>query len=365
MVITTAGESHGKGLIAILEGIPAGLAVNVEEIDAALARRQRGYGRSARQQIERDCAEILSGVRGGVTTGSPIALAVWNVDREEEGRPAARLTAVRPGHADLAGMLKFGQDDARAISERASARETAVRVAAGEICRRFLREFGVEIAGYTVSIGPVCDGEFRSFAEIAGADPETGMLDPALVEAAKGEIDACRAAGDSCGGVAELRVKGLKSGFGSCMTYAEKLDARLSGALFSVQSVKGVEVGLGFRASLLRGSAFHDEIGWGGAGYFRKTNRAGGMEGGMSNGEELVLRAALKPIPTLARGLATVDTDTKLPARSQAVRSDVCALPAAISVLEAALAAELTSAVLDRLGGDTLGQVKERYEALP
>ena len=375
MKLTTAGESHGKGLIAILEGLPAGLALDVREMDAYLALRQSGYGRGARQKIESDRAEILSGVRDGVTLGSPLAIAVWNRDYENwkeymapEGcdTSARRLTKVRPGHADLTGLKKFGGSDARNILERASARESAVRVAAGTVCRALLRELGVEVCGYVRSVGDVCDETAYTFEELALRCPELFMMDDAKQRAAIEYIDACHAAGDTCGGVAEVRVRGLKSGFGSCMTYAEKLDARLAAALMSVQAVKGVEIGLGFGAAARRGSDVHDEIFYDeGRGFYRTTNRAGGIEGGMSNGEELVLRAAMKPIPTLMRGLATVDYATHAACRAAAERSDVCAILAFEVIAESAVCTELAAAVLERLGSDNMDALLRRYEELP
>ena len=375
MKLTTAGESHGKGLIAILEGLPAGLALDVREMDAYLALRQSGYGRGARQKIESDRAEILSGVRDGVTLGSPLAIAVWNRDYENwkaymapEGcdTSARRLTKVRPGHADLTGLKKFGGSDARNILERASARESAVRVAAGTVCRALLRELGVEVCGYVRSVGDVCDETVYTFEELALRRPELFMMDDAKQRAAIEYIDACHAAGDTCGGVAEVRVRGLKSGFGSCMTYAEKLDARLAAALMSVQAVKGVEIGLGFGAAARRGSDVHDEIFYDeGRGFYRTTNRAGGIEGGMSNGEELVLRAAMKPIPTLMRGLATVDYATHAACRAAAERSDVCAILAFEVIAESAVCTELAAAVLERLGSDNMDALLRRYEELP
>ena len=375
MKLTTAGESHGKGLIAILEGLPAGLALDVREMDAYLALRQSGYGRGARQKIESDRAEILSGVRDGVTLGSPLAIAVWNRDYENwkeymapEGcdTSARRLTKVRPGHADLTGLKKFGGSDARNILERASARESAVRVAAGTVCRALLRELGVEVCGYVRSVGDVCDETAYTFEELALRCPELFMMDDAKQRAAIEYIDACHAAGDTCGGVAEVRVRGLKSGFGSCMTYAEKLDSRLAAALMSVQAVKGVEIGLGFGAAARRGSDVHDEIFYDeGRGFYRTTNRAGGIEGGMSNGEELVLRAAMKPIPTLMRGLATVDYATHAACRAAAERSDVCAILAFEVIAESAVCTELAAAVLERLGSDNMDALLRRYEELP
>lgn len=374
MKISTAGESHGKGLFCIMEGLPAGLVIDQKEIDAYLALRQSGYGRGARQKIEHDRAEILSGVRGGVTLGSPVTLAVWNRDYEnwkEYMAPercdvsARRLTKVRPGHADLTGLKKFGGDDARNVLERASARETAVRVAAGTVCRQLLRALGVEVSGYVRSVGDVCDEKEYSFDALFSRLPELFMMDAAKQKEAMAYIDACKEAGDTCGGVAELRLKGLKSGFGSCMTYAEKLDARLAAALMSVQAIKGVEVGLGFGAAARRGSDVHDEIFFSEGEYLRRTNRAGGIEGGMSNGEEIVLRAAMKPIPTLMRGLATVDYVTHEGVRAATERSDVCAILACEVVLESALCAALAEVVLGRLGSDNLADLKKRYEELP
>ncbi len=374
MKLTTAGESHGKGLFAILEGIPAGLRLDPGAIDAALARRQSGYGRGARQKLEQDRAEILSGVRDLVTLGSPIALAVWNRDYENwkdcmapEGcdRSLRRLTRVRPGHADLAGMQKFGTDDARNILERASARETAARVAAGEVCRALLGELGISVTGYVRSVGRVCDEESYSFREIASSRrPLLGMMKEEKEREAAARIEEAKREGDTLGGVAELRVWGLKSGFGSCMTYGEKLDARIAAALLSVQAVKGVEVGLGFALASAKGSEAHDEIFAEKGSYVRRTNRAGGIEGGMSNGEELVLRAAMKPIPTLMKGLSTVDTQSGKPALAAAERSDVCAVTACETVLESVLCYVLAEAVTERLGGDTVRQLKERYERL-
>lgn len=374
MKISTAGESHGKGLFCIMEGFPAGLVIDQKEIDAYLALRQSGYGRGARQKIEHDRAEILSGVRGGVMLGSPVTLAVWNRDYENwkeymapEGCDvsARRLTKVRPGHADLTGLKKFGGDDARNVLERASARETAVRVAAGTVCRQLLRALGVEVSGYVRSVGDVCDEKEYSFDALPCRLPELFMMDAAKQKEAMAYIDAWKEGGETCGGVAELRLKGLKSGFGSCMTYAEKLDARLAAALMSVQAIKGVEVGLGFGAAARRGSDVHDEIFFSEGEYLRRTNRAGGIEGGMSNGEEIVLRAAMKPIPTLMRGLATVDYVTHEGVRAATERSDVCAILACEVVLESAVCAALAEVVLGRLGSDNLADLKKRYEELP
>ncbi len=374
MKIVTAGESHGKGLFAIIEGLPAGLKLDIGKINAELARRQSGYGRGERQKIECDRVELLAGVRDLVTLGSPLALAVWNRDygswkeyMAPEGcnTEAKKLTAVRPGHADLAGMEKFSAADARNILERASARGTAARVAAGSVCRTLLSALGISVTGYVRSLGGVSDEREYSFGEIvSGRRPLLGMMREETERAAAEAVDRAKAAGDTLGGVAELRVKGLKSGFGSCMTDREKLDARLCAALMSVQAVKGAEIGLGFGCAGKRGSEVHDEIFTDGSKIFRKTNRAGGIEGGMSNGEELVLRAAMKPIPTLTKGLRTVDTQTGEPAVAAPERSDVCAVTACEVVLESALCSELCAALLERLGGDTMAQVLEHYEKL-
>ncbi len=373
--LTTAGESHGKGLFAIIEGLPRGLKIDPDKINGELYRRQCGYGRGARQKIERDEVEILSGVRNLLTLGSPVTLAVWNRDYENwkdfmapegcdtEGR---RVENVRPGHADLAGMIKFGATDARDILERASARETAVRVAAGGIFRQLLLSLGIEATGFVRSVGTSADGNTYTFEEIQkGRSKDLCMLDSKAEERAKREIDVCKEDGDTLGGVIELRVRGLKSGFGSPMTYREKMDARIASALMSVQAVKGVEVGGGFSLSSLRGSEAHDEISFENGKFTRASNRAGGIEGGTSNGEELVFRVAMKPIPTLMRGLNTVNYTTKEKTKASAERSDVCAVPACEAVCEGALLCEIAKIVSERLGGDTLTEWKKRYGELP
>lgn len=374
MKLTTAGESHGKGILAILEGVPAGMKVNLEEINARLALRQSGYGRGGRQKIEKDEAEILAGVRNLITLGSPVALFIRNRDYENwkdamapEGADVSlrTLTKVRPGHADLTGLKKYGGEDARNVLERSSARETAARVAAGAFLRPYLRSLGVEITGYVRSVCTVCDEKEYSFEEIhALRDDDFFMIDPEKSAQAKALVEECKAEGDTAGGVIELRVKGLKSGFGSYATYEEKLDARLVCAIMSVQAIKGAEVGLGFGAAAKKGSAVHDEIFYGERGFYRMTNRAGGIEGGMSNGEEIVLRAAMKPIPTLKKGLKTVDYVTREAAIAAPERSDVLAIKAAEIVLEDVVVFELARAIAERLGGDRMEEVIERYERL-
>ena len=379
MKLTTAGESHGKALVAIIEGLPAHLPIEKSRINEALARRQGGYGRGARQKIEKDCVEILTGVRNCQTLGSPLTLCIYNKDYENwtavmsadacdgDAMESKHLTKVRPGHADLTGVVKFGQTDARNILERASARETAIRVAAGEVYRSYLSMLGVEVASYTLEVCGIKDEKSYTFEEVCGAkNTELGMLDGRLETLAKEKIASLKAAGDTAGGVVELRVKGLKCGFGSMMTYAEKLDARLAQGLMSIQAAKGVEFGLGFAVAEKCGSEVHDEIFYDEAkGVYRNTNRAGGIEGGMSNGEEIVIRVAMKPIPTLMKGLKTIDYQTKEEATAAAERSDVCAIYAFSVIAEAVVAQVLADAVAERLGGDTMEQVVKRYNELP
>ena len=378
MKLTTAGESHSKALIAIIEGLPAHLKVDEEKINAELALRQLGYGRSARQRIEKDEVIILSGVRSGETLASPVTLCIVNKDYENwsacmDSKPCdqtelekKRVSKVRPGHADLTGCIKYEQTDARNVLERASARETAIRVASGVIFKEYLSALGVEIASFTRAIYSVTDETEYAFDEIKTLkDTQTGMLSRSLNEKAKQQIDKAHANGDTLGGTVEIRVKGLKSGFGSMMTYAQKLDARLAGALMGIQAVKGVEVGAGFALASELGSQAHDEICFDGERYYRETNRAGGIEGGTSNGEEIVIKIAMKPIPTLAKGLKTVDILTKTQAVACAERSDVCAVFSLGVIAEAVVAEVLATAVAERLGADTMAQLKERYDKLP
>ncbi len=373
MKFISAGESHGKALAGIIEGLPSKLKIDIDEINAYLALRQSGYGRGGRQKIERDTVEILSGVRNMYTLGSPLAFLIKNKDYENwraymapEGCDVTQraLTRVRPGHADLTGMLKYGTDDARNILERASARETAARVVAGTIARQYLRRLGIEACGYVKSVCGISDDSHYEFEQLSAAKGQPlFMLDNALQDKAVALVDELKAKGDTAGGIVEVRIKGLKSGFGSCMQYSTKLDAILCSALMSVQAVKGVEVGLGFSAAALAGSKVHDEIFYDGK-YYRKTNNAGGIEGGMSNGEEIVLRAAVKPIPTLMRGLNTVDTATQQPAKAAGERSDVCAICAAEIILESVAAFALAEVVSSRLGGDTMDEAQSRYNLL-
>ena len=340
LALSTAGESHGPALVAILTGLPAGLTLDRAAIDADLHRRQQGYGRSPRQQLEQDEVEVLAGLRHGRTLGTPLALVVRNRDHKNwtwgmnpwppEGEPSGKgtkpVTLPRPGHADLAGVLKYGHEDVRDALERASARHTAVFVAAGAVAKALLRELGIEVAGSVLEIG----GERENW------------------EAA---IDAARADRDTLGGIVEVRATGVFPGLGSYATREDRLDARLAAALMGIQAVKGVEVGDGFALARERGSAAHDEIE---PGLTRRSNRAGGIEAGISNGEELVVRAGMKPLPTLMRPLDSVDLATGDPAQALVERSDVAAVEALAVVAEAAVAWELARAAREKLGGDAL-----------
>jgi chorismate synthase len=379
----TAGESHGRALLAICEGLPAGVEVGTADIAAALARRRAGYGRGARMKFEQDEVELTAGVRHGRTLGGPVAIRVGNtewpkwetvmapdqVDPELLAAQArnAPLTRPRPGHADLAGMQKYGFDDARAVLERASARETAARVALGEVARRFLRQaLGAELVSHVVAIGPVTapDGLAPLPADLAAVDADpVRCLDPAASAAMQAEIDAARKDGDTLGGIVEVVVYGLPPGLGSHVHWDRKLDGRLAGALMSIQAIKGVEIGDGLATAARRGSQAHDEIEGTGDGIRRLTNRAGGIEGGISTGEPVRVRAAMKPISTVPRALATIDVRTGEPARAINQRSDVTAVPAAGVVAEAMTALVLADAVLEKFGGDSIAETARNYDS--
>jgi len=358
----TAGESHGPTLIGIVEGVPAGLQLDVERVDRELARRQLGYGRGGRMKIETDRVEILSGWKGGVTIGAPIAFAVKNKDSVIERLPTP--TNPRPGHADLAGCQKWGHRDPRAVLERASARETAARVAAAGIARQVLEAFGVEVFGFLTGLGGVrCSGEAWGAAEgrrlEVRASSEFLSLDPAADGAMREAVDRAREAQDSLGGTFEVRALGLPPGLGACASGPERLTARLGGALFSIPAIKGVEFGLGMEVAERRGSAVHDGIlpGEGAEAFRRATNRAGGLEGGMSTGEPLVVRAAMKPIPSIRQGMPSVDLHTGEAVVATYQRSDVTSVPACSVVGEAMVAMTLAEAFLDKYGGDSMDQV--------
>jgi chorismate synthase len=380
----TAGESHGPALAAVVEGVPAGLPLAASWIDHELRRRQGGYGRGGRMRIESDRAEILSGVRHGETLGSPLTLLVRNRDwanwtvpmspepLAEPGDDEAlrRVHLPRPGHADLVGVLKYHRADARDVLERASARETTMRVAAGAVAKRLLDELGITVGSHVVSLGGV---EARRPGELP--DDLNAASDPSPVrcldEEAEGRmidaIDAAKRDGDTLGGVVEVVARGVPAGLGSHVSWDRKLDGRLAAALMSVQAIKGVEIGIGFGGAVLPGSRVHDEIvrggeGGRGGGFGRATNRAGGLEGGITTGAPLVLRAAMKPISTLMRPLGTVDLRTGEPGEAVRERSDVCAVPAAGVVAEAMVAIVLADAVLEKFGGDSLAELRRNLD---
>ncbi len=379
----TAGESHGRALVAICEGVPAGVRVSSGDIAAALARRRTGYGRGARMTFERDEVELTGGVRHGTTLGGPVAIRVANTEWPKwetvmsadpvdlvklEGQARnAPLTRPRPGHADLAGMQKYGFTDARPVLERASARETAARVALGEVARRVLSQvLGVEILSHVVAIGQVRIPEEvmpgPGDAAAVDADP-VRCFDAATSAAMVAEIDAAKKEGDTLGGVVEVLAFGLPPGLGSFTHWDRRLDARLAGALMSIQAIKGVEVGDGFTTAGRRGSMAHDEIEATRGGVARRTNRAGGIEGGMSTGEVIRLRAAMKPISTVPRALDTVDTSTGEPAKAINQRSDATAVPAAGVVAEAMVALVLAEAAVEKFGGDSVEEMRRNAES--
>jgi chorismate synthase len=379
----TAGESHGKALSAICDGVPAGVRVTSEDVARALARRRAGYGRGARMKFEQDEVELTGGVRHGVTLGGPVAIRVgnsewskWETVMSPDPVPAqeldllarnAPLTRPRPGHADLAGMQKFGHTDARPVLERASARETAARVALGEVARRLLEQaLGVRILSHVVSIGQVAvprDAPVPEPADLDRIDDDpVRCADPRASAAMVAEVDEARKDGDTLGGVVEVVVYGLPPGLGSFTQWDRKLDARLAAALMSVQAIKGVEFGDGFTTATRRGSAAHDEIERGPHGITRRSNRAGGTEGGMSTGEVLRVRAAMKPISTVPRALDTIDVSTGEPAKAINQRSDVTAVPAAGVVAEAMVALVLAEAATEKFGGDSVEELRRNAE---
>ncbi|MBL7084486.1 MAG: chorismate synthase [Candidatus Omnitrophica bacterium] len=360
----TAGESHGKCLTGILEGLPAGLAVNKREIDRELARRQSGYGRGMRMKVEKDKVEILSGLRKGRTIGSPLSLLIKNKDFKIDVLPA--VTSPRPGHADLAGALKYNTKDVRDILERASARETAMRVAIGAICKAFLQEFKVGVISHVKGIGKVyAQIEKLSFnlIRLKSAKSCLNCADRSAEKEMIKEIDAAKKEGDSLGGTFELIAVNLPAGLGSCVHWDSRLDARLSGLLMSIPAIKGVEIGAGFFGSSLRGSEVHDAIFYkAGKGFFRKSNHAGGLEGGMTNGEPLVIRCAMKPIATLSKPLHSVNIKGKRSTKAIVERADVCAVPAASVVGENIVSFCLAQAMLEKFGGDSLTETKRNYQ---
>ena len=381
---TTAGESHGKGTLVILEGVPAGLPITPADIARDLARRQLGYGRGGRMDIEKDAGEVLSGIRLGETLGSPVAIWIRNRDHSNWEVPMSvdvqsgvddeslrRVFLPRPGHADLVGMLKYDRADARDILERSSARETSARVAAGAVARRLLADLGVSIGSHVTRIGAEVaerPEEWPPDLNEASDASELRCLDPTTEDRMKTAIDAAREVGDTLGGEFEVIATGLPVGLGSHVSWDRRLDGRLAGALMSIQAMKGVEIGLGFEAARRRGSSVHDEIvadplrertG----GFQRTGNHAGGLEGGTTTGEPLVTRVAMKPLSSLTRPLTSVDVRTGEAAGAARERSDVCAVPAAAVVGEAMLALVLADAMLEKFGGDSLGETRANLEA--
>ncbi|WP_300525016.1 chorismate synthase [Aminiphilus sp.] len=372
----TSGESHGRGLLVVVEGLPAGLALALEDLEGELARRRRGYGRGPRMALERDAVQVWGGLRNGRTTGAPVGLSLdnaeaalweaalgpWHNDPEAAG--VRRITAPRPGHADLAGAVKYGHEEFRNVLERASARTTAPRTLAGALARRLLAELDVDVAGAVEAIGgvlvrlPEDDEGWRT-----ARNSSLGCAFPEDEKAVEERIRAAKEAGDSLGGTFVVALRNVPAGIGSGVEWDRRLDGRFGAALLAVPGIKGVEIGDGFAAAGAEGSAVHDEIIVRDGRWERLSNRAGGIEGGMTNGCEVVLRAAMKPIPTLVKPLRSYDVETKKPASAHAERSDVCAVPAACVVAENMAAWVLASAILEQFGGDTMEELRERVAA--
>ncbi|MDA1475320.1 chorismate synthase [Bacillus changyiensis] len=379
----TAGESHGPQLTAIIEGVPAGLQITKEDINHELLRRQKGYGRGRRMQIEKDQVEITSGVRHGRSLGSPIALVVENKDwahwtkimgsepisEEEEQEMKRQISRPRPGHADLNGAIKYGHRDMRNVLERSSARETTVRVAAGAVAKKILSELGIQVAGHVLEIGGI-KAEHTNYTSIEDLKKVTEDSPVRCVDSKAGKemmaaIDKAKENGDSIGGVVEVIVEGVPVGLGSYVHYDRKLDSKLAAAILSINAFKGVEFGIGFEAARKNGSEVHDEIIWDDEkGYTRSTNRLGGLEGGMTTGMPIVVRGVMKPIPTLYKPLKSVDIETKEPFNASIERSDSCAVPAASVVAEAVVAWEIASAIVDQFGVDQMERIAENVEKM-
>lgn len=366
----TAGESHGRQLTAIIEGLPAGVRIEETRVNKVLQRRQGGFGRGARMSIEADRVEFTSGLRDSLTLGSPMTLVIVNRDWENwhqvmDSLKSSKERAVfkpRPGHADLAGALKYRQEDLRNILERASARETAIRVAVGAVAEEFLRPFGIRVQGQVVAVGQVQVVKSEEKVDESIYENPFYCTDTAASEKMKQHVEDAKKKGDTLGGVFQVVAEGVPPGLGSHVHWDRRLDGRIAQAIMSIPAVKGVEIGLGFRAAGLPGSQVHDGILFSGErGYYRKSNRAGGLEGGLTNGENLVVRAAMKPIPTLAIPLESVDMASKESSPAAVERSDVCAVPAAAVVGEAVVAWVLAEAVLEKFGGDHLEETLENY----
>lgn len=377
----TSGESHGPQLTTIIEGLPAGMPLVDSDINEELARRQKGYGRGRRMQIEKDTVQITAGIRHGYTLGSPVALVVENNDwkhwtkimgqdplnAEDEAEVKRKISRPRPGHADLNGALKYGHRDMRNVLERSSARETTVRVAAGAAAKNLLSQLGIEVAAHVIEIGGVVSGQrdYSSLKELKEITEESPVRcqDQAAAQKMMAAIDSAKENGDSIGGVVEVIVEGMPPGVGSYVHYDRKLDSKLAGAMVSINAFKGVEFGIGFEAARKPGSEVHDEIAWDpDKGYYRKTNRLGGLEGGMSTGMPIVIRGVMKPIPTLYKPLQSVDIETKEPFSASIERSDSCAVPAAAVVAENVIAWELASAIVDQFYSDRFETLKASVE---
>ncbi|MFC4557384.1 chorismate synthase [Virgibacillus kekensis] len=375
----TAGESHGKQLTTIIEGVPSNMPLLKEDINNSLLRRQKGHGRGKRMQIEKDLAEITSGVRHGYTLGSPISLVIHNDDfkhwtdimgedpLEEEKKIRRTVSRPRPGHADLNGALKYGHRDMRNVLERSSARETAARVAAGAVAKTLLKHLGIEVAGYVKEIAGIVAKEDNSLSiqerVSVSEDSPVRTLDKDVEKDMMDAIDKAKKDGDSIGGVVEVYVEGMPAGVGSYVHYDRKLDSRIAGSVMSINAFKGVEFGLGFEAARRNGSEVHDEIAWSETdGYYRKTNRLGGFEGGMTTGMPLVVKGVMKPIPTLYKPLQSVDIETKEPFNASIERSDSCAVPAASVVMEHVVAFELAKAITEQFPSDQFPKLKEAID---
>jgi len=356
----TAGESHGECLIGIIDGFPSNVFIDLDYINNELKRRQKGYGRSSRMNIELDEVAILSGINNNFTTGNPISLLIKNRAREID---VERITRPRPGHGDLSGMLKYNQDDAKNVMERASARETAMRVAVGSICKLLLKEFGITIYSHVIQIGNAkaiyCSNMEEDILIQADKSP-LRVLDKEVETKMIEEIEGAKEEGDTLGGVFEVIGKNIPVGLGSYTSWDRRLDGIIAGAIMSIPGIKGIEFGIGFDAGRLRGSLVHDEIYYD-RGYFRKTNNAGGIEAGISNGEDIVFRAVMKPIPTLRKPLRTVNTKTKEEVFAQFMRSDVCAVPSASIVAENMFAYVLANEMTVKFGGDSIEEMKTNY----
>lgn len=378
----TAGESHGPELVAILEGLPAGVPVTTEDVQNALARRRLGFGRGARMKFELDEVSLSGGVRHGLTQGGPVAITIQNTEwpkwekimssdpvneSELEGARAEALTRPRPGHADFTGMQKYGFLDARPVLERASARETAARVALGEVAAKFLKSLGIELVTHTVAIGPISNTELSlpKPSDVSALDEDPVRCFSSAVSAAMvAEIEDCHKAGDTLGGVVETLVYGLPPGIGSYVHWDRRLDSQLAGALMGIQAIKGVEVGDGFETTRRRGSLAHDEIEKDASGIVHRTSgRAGGIEGGMSTGEILRVRTGMKPISTVPKALATIDVSTGEATKAHHQRSDVCAVPAAGIVAEAMVSLVIANAVLEKFGGDSVAETRRNMQS--